>query len=277
MITRFAPSPTGPLHLGHAYSALTVWQIAGAAGGTALLRIEDTDSTRCRPEWEAAIFDDLRWLGLTWPMPVRRQSDHLDDYAATLDTLSARGLLYPCSCTRREIGAAGAAPGWDGLVYPGTCRMRPLSEARPGDALRLNLAAALAQTGALPAFAETGPLHPGQHRVDGDELIRMVGDPVLRRKETGDPAYHLACPQDDAAQAVTHVVRGADLWHATGLHVLLQTLMGWPVPVYHHHDLVRDEDGTRLAKIALSKSLASYREAGVSVGQIRAMIGLGAS
>ncbi|WP_138423244.1 tRNA glutamyl-Q(34) synthetase GluQRS [Maritimibacter alexandrii] len=273
MRTRFAPSPTGLLHLGHAFSALTVWQVAADLGGTALLRIEDTDSTRCRAEYETAIYEDLEWLGLDWPAPVWRQSEHLADYAATLEGLALRGLLYPCSCSRKEIAEAGATPGWDGLVYPGTCRHRPMSEARPGDALRLNLSAALEAAGSLPAFTETGPLHNGTHRPDPAALIAHVGDPVLRRKETGDPAYHLACPQDDAAQGITHVVRGADLWHATYLHVVIQTLMGWPVPTYHHHDLIRDEGGTRLAKIAHSRAIRAYREDGFTPDDLRARVG----
>lgn len=274
MITRFAPSPTGRLHLGHAYSALTVWQVARNMGGTALLRIEDTDSTRCRPEYEAAIHADLRWLGLDWPTPVRRQSDHLADYTAVLDDLAARGLLYPCSCSRSAIKVAGARTGWDGLVYPGTCRARPMTQARPGDALRLDLARALARVGPLPAFTEIGPMHPGTHRPDPDQLIGLIGDPVLRRKDSGDPAYHLACPVDDAAQGVTHVVRGADLWHATFLHVALQALMGWPVPHYHHHALIQDETGARLAKIDASRALASYRDAGATPSDIRQRVAL---
>ncbi|MEC7760495.1 MAG: tRNA glutamyl-Q(34) synthetase GluQRS [Pseudomonadota bacterium] len=275
MLTRFAPSPTGLLHLGHAFSALTVWQVATDAGGTALLRIEDTDSTRCRDEYEAAIYDDLAWLGLDWPRPVWRQSDHLADYAATFDRLAARGLIYPCSCSRKQIAAAGATPGWDGMVYPGTCRHRTMSDAQPGDALRLNLSAALDTASTLPAFTETGPLHTGAHQPDPAELISQIGDPVLRRKETGDPAYHLACPQDDAAQGITHVVRGADLWHATFLHVVIQTLMGWPVPIYHHHDLIRDESGTRLAKIAHSRAIRAYRDDGLTPQDLRTLVGLG--
>lgn len=274
MITRFAPSPTGRLHLGHAYSALRVWQVACDLDGTALLRIEDTDSTRCRAEFETAIYEDLHWLGLDWPEPVRRQSDHLANYARALDQLAKDGLLYPCSCSRSAIKAAGARPGWDGLVYPGTCRHRPLADARPGDALRLDLAGALDRAAPLPDFTETGPLHAGTHRADPDQLIGLIGDPVLRRKASGDPAYHLACPLDDAAQGITHVVRGADLWHATFLHVVLQSLMGWPVPVYHHHDLVLDGDGRRLAKIDASKALAVYRAEGATPSDIRAMVGL---
>lgn len=274
MITRFAPSPTGRLHLGHAYSALTVWRVAAAAGGTALLRIEDFDSERCRPAFEQAIYDDLHWLGLDWPLPVRRVSDHLPDYETLLGHLAARGLLYPCSCTRRDIAAAGAVEGWDGPVYPGTCRHRPMDDARPGDALRLDLARALSGLDRPLAFSETGPLHPGAHAVDPDRLLACSGDPVLRRKGTGDPAYHLVAPHDDALQGVTHVVRGADLWHATFLHVALQALMHWPTPVYHHHDLIRDETGKRLAKIDASTALSTYRDQGLTPAEIRAMVGL---
>lgn len=275
MLTRFAPSPTGPLHLGHAYSALTVWQVAETLGGTALLRIEDFDSERCRPEHEQAIYDDLRWLGLDWPEPVRRSSDHLADYDAVLDTLAVRGLLYPCSCSRRDIAAADAQEGWDGPVYPGTCRHRPISDARPGDALRLDLARALATQDRPLTFTETGPLHPGTHVVDADDLIARSGDPVLKRKGKGDPAYHLCVTHDDAAQHISHVVRGADLWRATFLHVALQALMGWPTPTYLHHDLIRDDAGKRLAKIDASKALATYRAEGTSPDDIRAMVGFG--
>ena len=274
MITRFAPSPTGPLHLGHAYSALTVWRLAAEAGGTALLRIEDLDSERCRPEFEAGIYEDLRWLGLDWPNPVRRQSDHTADYDAVLDELAARGLLYPCSCSRRRIIENGGRPGPEGVVYPGTCRNRPMSDRQPGDALRLNLAAALEAAGPLPGFEETGPIHPGRHEIDGAALVRDFGDPVLRRRGTGDHVYLVACPHDDALQGVTHVVRGMDLWFATPLFVLLQRLMGWPVPLFHHHDLVRDEAGKRLAKVTRSRALATYRAEGCTVEDIRRMIGL---
>ena len=272
VVSRFAPSPTGPLHLGHALSALTAEQVARAAGGTFLLRIEDTDSTRVRPEHEDAILADLAWLGVRWDAPPRRQSDHRADYLDAAAALAGRGLLYPCSCTRRQIAEAGAAPGTDGLVYPGTCRGRPMADRRPGDALRLDLAASLADAPAL-AFEEAGPLHPGRHAVDPGALIRGTGDPVLTRKDTGDPAYHLAVTHDDALQGVTHVVRGDDLWTATPLHVLLQWLRGHPTPIYHHHDLVRDEDGRRLAKIDGARALGAYREAGLSQTDVMALIG----
>ena len=271
MITRFAPSPTGPLHLGHAYSALTVWQVAHDLRGTALLRIEDTDSTRVRPEHEAGIYDDLAWLGLTWPTPVRRQSEHYADYDAVLDRLGNAGLIYPCSCTRRQIANAGAVPGADGLVYPGTCRDRSLADARPGDALRLDIAKALARIDGPLTYDETGATTA--QGITDDLLLNTIGDPVLRRKDTGDPAYHLACVVDDALQGITHVVRGMDLRDLTPLHVLMQALLGYSTPVYHHHALIMDASGKRLAKIDHSKALAKYRAEGKSVQDIKDMIG----
>ncbi|MBV7409801.1 tRNA glutamyl-Q(34) synthetase GluQRS [Maritimibacter sp. DP1N21-5] len=272
MITRFAPSPTGLLHLGHAFSALEVWRLARGAGGTVLLRIEDVDSERCRPVYDQAIRDDLHWLGFDWLEPVLRQSTNLDAYRATLAALDERGLVYPCSCTRTDIAAHAPAIGWDGYVYPGTCRARPMSDRGPRDAVRLDLAAALSGIGPL-AFTETGPLFAGDHRPGPADLLTHIGDPVLWRK-TGDPAYHLACPHDDAAQGVTHVIRGADLWHATFLHVVLQAVMGWPTPMYHHHDLVRDPRGQRLAKIDKSRAIASYREEGLTPDDIWSLIGV---
>ncbi len=274
MITRFAPSPTGRLHLGHAFSALTVWALATAAEGTALLRIEDNDSTRARPEYETAIYEDLHWLGLDWPEPVRRQSEHAADYAAALDRLAVRGLVYPCSCSRGRIMAEGGTPGIEGIVYPGTCRGRAMESARPGDALRLDLGAALAAAGPLPGYTETGPRHAGTHAVDAAALMRDFGDPIYRRRITGDTAYLFACPHDDHAQQVTHVVRGMDLWTTTPLFVLLQVLMDWPVPVFHHHELVTDGTGRRLAKVDQSRALAAYRDDGRTPDDIRRLVGL---
>ncbi|MEO1638373.1 MAG: tRNA glutamyl-Q(34) synthetase GluQRS [Pseudomonadota bacterium] len=276
MITRFAPSPTGPLHLGHAYSALTVWQVAADMGGTALLRIEDTDSTRVRPEWEEGIYTDLAWLGLDWPKPVRRQSDHSDDYQAALDQLAAKGLLYPCNCTRRQVVEAGGIPGTDGMVYPGTCRNRPMADATPDDALRLDLEkAATFVTNPLP-HSEIGEGAGGRAAVVAT-LIETTGDPVLRRKDTGDPAYHLACVVDDALQEVSHVVRGTDLQPLTPLHVLLQQLLDLPTPVYHHHGLITDANGKRLAKIDRSKALSKFRDEGATPDDIKRMINWPAS
>lgn len=271
LITRFAPSPTGPLHLGHAYSALTVWKVAHDLGGTALLRIEDTDSTRVRPACEAAIYQDLAWLGLDWPEPVRRQSDHYDDYTRVLDRLTEQGLIYPCSCTRRRIVAAGAAPGADGFVYPGTCRART-SPAHPADGLRLNVERALSLvTGAL-RYIETGSGAKTEIVITPADILTRIGDPILRRKDTGDPAYHLACVHDDAAQGITHVVRGQDLEDLTPLHVLLQHILGYPTPVYHHHALITDDAGKRLAKIDKSKALSKYRAEGATPTDIKQMI-----
>lgn len=272
--TRFAPSPTGRLHLGHAYSALTLMAEAERLGARVLLRIEDTDTTRCRPEFTQAILEDLAWIGFEWSGPPRRQSEHFADYDAALDELASRGLLYPCSCSRQDIARAGAEPGWDGLVYPGTCRGRPMSSARLGDAWRLDLRKAWDELGDDLSLTETGPLHPGTHAVTAKDTLAQIGDPVLRRKGSGDPAYHIACTHDDTAQGITHVIRGADIYSQTWLHVVLQRLMGWPTPLYHHHDLIRDDQGKRLAKIDNSTSLRALREAGATPRDIRAMIGL---
>ncbi len=278
-VTRFAPSPTGPLHLGHAFSALTAFRRAQDKAGTFLLRIEDIDQSRARPEWEALIFEDLHWLGLDWPMPVMRQSDRLPAYRAALDRLAARGLLYPCACSRADIRAALAAPqegaalhGPDGLNYPGTCRGRTMDEAGPGDSLRLDMARAVASLGALPGFNETGPLHPGCLALDGSELVAGVGDVVLARRDMGT-SYHLSVVVDDAAQGITEVVRGADIFDATRIHVLLQDLLGLPRPDYHHHDLIRDETGKRLAKRDDARAIRTYRDEGRSPAQVRAMVG----
>ncbi|MCG3267739.1 tRNA glutamyl-Q(34) synthetase GluQRS [Yoonia sp. I 8.24] len=274
MITRFAPSPTGPLHLGHAYSALTVWGVAQRHAGTALLRIEDTDRARAKPIFENGIYDDLRWLGLEWPAPVRRQSDHLADYEAVLATLGARGLLYPCSCSRRDIVNAGAKSGAEGLVYPGTCRKRSMDSANPGDAIRLNIATGLDQLGPLRSFVERGSGLPVKHQISPAFLRDSFGDPVLKRKDSGDIAYHLACVHDDALQNITHVVRGMDLWALTPFQVFLQQLMGWETPQYLHHALITDADGKRLAKIDRSRALSKYRSEGASPNDIREMINL---
>lgn len=272
-MTRFAPSPTGPLHLGHAFSALTVWKVARDLGGTALLRIEDTDSTRVRPEHEAGIYTDLAWLGLSWPKPVLRQSEHFADYQVTLDRLGAMGLLYPCGCTRRDIIAAGATAGVDGMIYPGTCRHRRLQDMTPSDAIRLDLGRALARIGTTMTYTETGHGVRQIVTVSPYHLLAQIGDPVLRRKDTGDPAYHLACVHDDARQKITHVVRGTDLQALTPLHVALQRLLAYPTPVYHHHRLITDADGKRLAKIDKSKALSGYRAEGATPQDIRQMIG----
>lgn len=285
--TRFAPSPTGPLHLGHAFSAILAHDMARAAGGDFLLRIEDIDRDRSKPEWEAQIQDDLAWLGLSWTPPVRRQSDHLALYEDALDALWSRGLLYVCTCNRRDIRAAASAPqeggdpafGIDGLIYPGTCRARPApGTPRPhGAALRLDIAAAVAQLGAPRlSFTETGHGLEGQTGAiafDARDLVTLAGDIVLSRREfTG--SYHLSVVLDDAEQGVTHVTRGADLFEATRLHVLLQRLLGLPTPTYHHHRLIRDDSGKRLAKRDDARAIATFRAEGASPQDIRAMVGL---
>lgn len=273
---RFAPSPTGPLHLGHAFSALTVWDAAQAAGGRFLLRIEDIDASRSRPEYEAAIYDDLRWLGLAWPEPVLRQSDNLAAYASALARLTAMGLTYPCACTRRDILSAMDDPqegGPDGPVYPGTCRAG--ADPDKPQAIRLKMAEAVALAGPM-TFTETGAGPAGETGaipIDPDWLIRQAGDIVLARKDT-PTSYHLSVVVDDASQAVTHVTRGEDLFSATPIHRLLQNLLGLPAPVYRHHRLIRDQTGRRLAKRADDKAIAVFRDEGASPEDLRRMVGL---
>lgn len=275
--TRFAPSPTGPLHLGHAYSALLAHDMARAEGGAYLLRIEDTDTDRARPEWEAQIYDDLGWLGLSWDGPVLRQSEHLGRYAASLGQLDARGLIYPCSCTRGDIRAALSAPQ-EGVptapIYPGTCRNRSMASRRPGDALRLNMARAVSGLAELPGFVETGPAHAGRHVLSPDRMVHETGDPVLGRKELETASYVLSAVVDDAEQQISHVIRGEDLFQTTFLQVLLQALLNLPTPTYHHHRLIRDEAGKRLAKRDDARAIRKYRDAGASPDDIRAMVGL---
>ena len=276
--TRFAPSPTGFLHLGHAHSALAGWSLARRAGGRFVLRIEDIDHTRCRPEFAAAIEADLAWLGLDWDGPVRVQSAHMAEYRATLDTLSARGLLYPCFCTRaeiaREVAAAAHAPhGPDGPLYPGTCRrLTPAERAERlarGDphSLRLDMQAAQRQAPRDLAWHEIGE---GPIRCDPARF----GDAVLARKEV-PASYHLCVTHDDAAQGVSVVTRGEDLKSATHLHRLLQVLMGWPAPAYRHHRLLLGPDGRRLAKRDGAPALRGLREAGLDPAGVRAMAGFG--
>ena len=275
-VTRFAPSPTGPLHLGHAFSACLAHDLARAAGGRFLLRLEDTDRVRCRPDYEAAICDDLTWLGLSWDGPVHRQSEHLARYGAAVEGLAAQGLLYPCSCTRADIRAALAAPqeGVAFEVYPGTCRGRPLASRRPGDALRLDLGAALARLGPL-AFTDEGSERPGRHAIDPAQAQARIGDVVLWRKGDEGVAYFLASALDDADQGITHVVRGADLFDFTPVQVILLRLLGLGVPVYHHHRLIRDETGKRLAKRDDARAVARYRAQGMGPAEVRRLVGLG--
>ncbi|WP_119167632.1 tRNA glutamyl-Q(34) synthetase GluQRS [Algihabitans albus] len=273
-VSRFAPSPSGRLHLGHAHSALFAARAAGRQGRF-LLRIEDIDAGRCRPEFEAAIYEDLAWLGLHWAQPVLRQSERFAVYDAALRRLEERALVYPCFCTRKEIAAeiagAGAAPhGPEGPLYPGTCRSRSASERRrrlaAGDphAWRLDLVRAVAETPAL-TWHDCGR---GTQRAQPE----LLGDAVLARKDV-PTSYHLAVVLDDAAQGVTLVTRGADLFVTTHLHRLLQALLDLPVPRWHHHDLLSDAKGRRLAKRHDALSLAALREAGLSPAEVRARAG----
>jgi len=287
-IFRFAPSPNGHLHLGHALSALINFDVARAAGGRLLLRIEDIDEARCRPHFEQAIYEDLRWLGIAWEEPVRRQSDHFDDYRAALARLDAQGLIYPSFESRAEIAALVAARErhgpWprdpDGApLYPGEARSLTAAErgrriaAGNPYALRLNMAAAMARGGAF-WWPETGEGPPGGGATSVAALPEQWGDVVLARKET-PTSYHLAVVIDDACQGVTHVVRGQDLFWATSVHRLLQALLGLPVPIYHHHRLILGGDGRKLSKSTRATALRALRESGATPGDIRRMVGLG--
>lgn len=284
LVTRFAPSPSGWLHRGHAFSALTVFEAARRAGGRFLLRIEDIDAERCRPEYEAGIYEDLAWLGLRWETPVRRQSGHLDEYRAALDQLRGRGLLYRCFRTRREVMDEIAraphgpepAPFRGGPLAPSEERAR-LERGEPY-AWRLSMEAARAELGR--AWDLLGFL---EENVDDPEDIFMVqaeperaGDVVLARKDLG-VAYHLAVVVDDAAQGVTHVIRGEDLAEAAHIQVLLQRLLRLPTPYYRHHRLLLRPDGKRFAKRDTAETLRTIRQSGVSAAELRRELGFSAS
>jgi glutamyl-Q tRNA(Asp) synthetase len=251
-----------------------------------LLRIEDIDQSRARPEWEAQILDDLAWLGVTWDARPLRQSDNMKTYDQALDTLWKLGLLYPCSCTRADIRQALSAPqegaplhGPDGLIYPGTCRpATPCTGARPPEAaLRLDIARLLHHIGPVSLeFTETGAGPEGQTGViqlERAALPTQLGDIVLARRDMGT-SYHLSVVIDDAAQGISHVIRGRDLFEATAIHVLLQRALGLPTPIYHHHALIRDADGKRLAKRDDARAIALFRADGASPADIRRMVGL---
>jgi len=279
IVTRFAPSPTGYLHLGHAHAALFAWRRARKAGGRFLLRIEDIDITRCKPEFTEAILEDLTWLGLDWDGEVRVQSAHFPDYQAVLDRLAGRGLLYPCFCSRadiqREVAESAAAPHAPdgGVVYPGTCRgLSPaMREARmeAGErfVLRLDVARAMAAVDAPLTFEEKGDGRLACHP-------ERFGDIVLARKDT-PASYHLCVTHDDALQGVTLITRGVDLKPATDVHRLLQALMGWPEPRYAHHGLLTDAEGRRLAKRDRAATLRQMRAEGASPAEARALAGFG--
>lgn len=306
---RFAPSPNGYLHLGHAYSALLNFDFARGCNGRFLLRIEDIDTGRARPEYEAAIYEDLAWLELDWERPVRRQSEHFGDYARALERLDEMGLIYACDCKRSDIASAAAAkPDWtrdpDGSpLYPGTCRIKPRRPAREvlaqgGAALRLDMRMASTLGGQGLAWREFGPLPSSSGRSAADEPVQAAshergstrcarsdegrivradparwGDVVLARKDT-PASYHIAVVVDDALQGVTDVVRGRDLLEATSLHRLLQRLLDLPAPDYLHHGLVLDEKGEKLAKSVASTALRDLRARGCTPADVRRRIGL---
>ncbi len=279
-VFRFAPSPNGYLHLGHALAALLNSDMAKAAGGRLLLRIEDIDVVRCRPEYETAIYEDLAWIGIVWEEPVRRQSEHYGDYRAALAKLETQGLAYPSFESRAEIAALvaahGTTPPWpcdpDGVpLYPGDAKALPAAEraqrmaAGEPYALRLDMAAALETVGAL-SWTEAG-----EGLITADPAA--WGDVVLARKDT-PTSYHLAVVVDDAAQGITDVVRGRDLFHATSVHRLLQALLGLPAPRYRHHRLILDADGKKLSKSTAATGLRELRAKGAIAADIRRLVGL---
>jgi glutamyl-Q tRNA(Asp) synthetase len=282
IVTRFAPSPTGFLHLGHAYAALMAFDSARKAGGRFLLRIEDIDKGRSKPEFEAAIKSDLAWLGLRWEEPIRRQSEHFVDYEGALKRLAGEALLYPCFCTRTEIAdeirrSATAPHGPEGPLYPGLCRNLAASErerrVREGApyALRLDVAKAGARYGTL-TFDETSQGPNGESGVQ-QARPELLGDIVLARKEM-PTSYHLAVVLDDALQGVTLVTRGHDLFHATHIQRLLQALLGLPPPAYAHHQLILDDQGKKFSKRDKAATLRALSEAGRTPADIRAMLKL---
>lgn len=286
-VTRFAPSPTGLLHLGHAFSAITAFDAAREAGGHFLLRVEDIDSTRSQPEFERAIYEDLAWLGLTWDKSVRRQSEHLDDYARALGKLRELGVVYRCFLTRREMAEQsasaphGVGEGPDGIVYKGPAHPMSNDEEQSrlarGEAYAWRLSIRYSQDLLGEEFARLVFVEeshgPNGERGEVSARPESLGDVILARKDT-PTSYHLAVVHDDALQGVTHVIRGQDLFASTHIHVLLQKLLGLPTPVYRHHRLLTGPDGKRYAKRDRSLTLAALREAGLSPAEIRTRIGL---
>ena len=277
-VLRFAPSPNGRLHLGHAYSALYTWNAAALLGGTALLRIEDIDAERSKPEFVAAISEDLHWLGLDWPKPVMQQSDRMDAYADAGNALRDHNLLYPCFCSRSEIAAAADGTDPDGApLYPGTCRHLDrgiqIERLQRGDPVqfRLDTSKAMDRVGML-TFTVVGPLVTDRPQIRHARPERW-GDVVLQRKGTPS-SYHLSVVVDDAAQGVTHVTRGRDMEAATDIHALLQLLLDLPAPIYNFHRLILDDEGRKLAKSKGSESLADLRAKGWTPEDVRRAVGL---
>lgn len=283
VVTRFAPSPTGPMHLGHAYSALMAHDFARKNNGKFLLRIEDIDQSRSREKWEEQIYQDLQWLGIVWDGPVVRQSERHEVYAGCLKTLSDKGFIYPCSCNRKDILNALSAPqegaevpfGPDGPIYPGICRNEPHGQSNAEVALRINMRKA-AELIEFPISFKERVLESDVITISRDELIDDIGDIVLSRKDMGT-SYHLSVVLDDAFQGVTDVIRGEDLFEATKIHVVLQKLLGLNTPEYHHHQLIRDENGKRLAKRDDARAISKYRDDGYTPADIRSLVKLPAA
>ena len=275
IITRFAPSPTGPLHLGHAYSAIISHDMARSEGGKFYIRIENLDQSRSKKKWENQIFDDLDWLGLSWDEPVVRQSERINRYKSYLIKFSKELGLFECGCSRRDIKDALSAPhesetllGPDGIIYPGTCRENIFSsQSKFENALRMHIKS---DKNGFFSFRELGP-RKGEISFSSEEFFKTVGDVVLWRK--GYPAYHLACVVDDAEQKITHIVRGLDLFEATKIHTVLNSRLAFKRPLYYHHKLICDENGRRLAKRHDAKSIYKYRREGLKASDVRALIG----
>lgn len=277
-LLRFAPSPNGHLHLGHALSALVTWNAANQLGGTALLRIEDIDVQRCKPEFTQSIFEDLRWLGLSWPEPVLIQSERFELYADAANRLRDADLLYPCFCSRAEIADHATGTDPDGApLYPGTCRhltnAERIERLERGDPVqfRLDTEKAMARAGML-SFTVIGPTLRDRPQIRFARPERW-GDVVLQRKDT-PTSYHLSVVVDDAEQGITHVTRGRDLEAATDMHVLIQMLLGLPTPLYHFHRLLLGDDGGKLAKSKGSQSLRDLREEGWTAEDVRRAVGV---
>ena len=275
--TRFAPSPTGPLHLGHAFSAMLAHDRARAQNGQFFLRLDDIDQSRARSHWAEQIEQDLRWLGVHWDGPVWSQNARAHIYRSHLETLWDMGLLYECTCTRADIKAAANAPqegapliGPDGVIYPGTCRQIPTGAFPDSAVLRLNMKRALARLQLeVIEFTDTGEILSKT----SEDMITQIGDVVLARKDMA-ASYHLSIVVDDAQQQITHIIRGEDLREATFIHVLLQKLLGFRTPEYQHHRLIRDDEGRRLAKRDDARAISKYRADGYTPDSIRQLLGL---
>ena len=288
MRDRFAPSPTGRLHIGHAYSVLYIWDNICRVNGEFILRIEDIDSERTRESYIKGIFEDLDWLGIEWTYPVLRQSERRKSYSDALQQLIELGICYPCRCSRKDISDALSAPqeldhsSHNVLsptpVYPGTCRSRPIELTNNNDSIRLNMAKAINILGGAKAveklsYKDIGNCYGGEYNLNAQSLIEKHGDIVVARKDIRT-SYHLSVVVDDAYQKITHISRGRDLFEATQIHRLLQELLNLHPPVWNHHELIRDIDGQRLAKRNLSRSINSLREKGYTSIDIRRLVGL---